>query len=90
MVSKRALALQSQGVAGDWVPPTNLQQQLLMEQPVGLLFDSISNGVRNMPGYAAQVDPDDRWAIIMYLRALQKMQVASTQDLTPGERDALK
>jgi mono/diheme cytochrome c family protein len=62
----------------------------LMQQPVGQLFDSISNGVRTMPAYGRQIDPEDRWAIIMYLRALQKMRVASIQDLTPAEREALK
>jgi mono/diheme cytochrome c family protein len=90
MVHKRASELQAAGVAGSWVPPTNLQQFTLMQQPVGQLFDSISNGVRSMPGYARQIDPEDRWAIIMYLRALEKMHVASIQDLTAAEREALK
>jgi mono/diheme cytochrome c family protein len=86
MVHQRAQALEQAG----WVPPTNLQQMHLMEQPVGQLFDSITNGVRNMPAYGRQVDVEDRWAIIMYLRAIQKMRVASTQDLTPAERAELK
>lgn len=90
MVHKRAAALQEAGVAGSWVPPTNLQQQTLYEQPVGQLFDSITNGVRNMPGYGHAVSTEDRWAIVMYLRALQRMRVASLGDLTPEERSALK
>jgi hypothetical protein len=72
------------------VPPTNLQQQYLYEQPVGQLFDSISNGVRNMPAYGHVVDVEDRWAIIMYMRALQRMKVATVDDLTPAQRSALK
>ena len=90
MVHKRAAALQESGVAGSWVPPTNLQQQTLYEQPVGQLFQSISNGIRNMPGYGHVVPTEDRWAIIMYLRALQRMRVASISDLSPAERQALK
>lgn len=90
MIHKRAAALQESGVTGSWVPPTNLQQQTLYEQPVGQLFDSITNGVRNMPGYGHAVSTEDRWAIIMYLRALQRMRVASLGDLTPEERSALK
>ena len=90
MVHKRAAALQEAGVAGSWVPPSNLQQQTLYEQPVGQLFDSITNGVRNMPGYGHSVSTEDRWAIVMYLRALQRMRVASLGDLTPEERRALK
>jgi len=50
MVAKRADAL----AQGTWVPPTNMTQDYLRQMPVGQLFSSISNGVRNMPGYAAQ------------------------------------
>lgn len=90
MVHKRATQLADMGVAGSWVPPTNLQQQYLNEQPVGQLFNSITNGVRNMPAYGRIIPTEDRWAIIMYLRALQRMRLASVSDLTPRERSALK
>lgn len=86
MVHKRASAL----AEGTWTPPTNLQQEYLLEQPVGQLFDSITNGVRNMPPYGHVVGVEDRWAIIMYLRALQRMRVATVSDLTPQEQRALK
>jgi hypothetical protein len=82
--------LQESGVAGSWVPPTNLHQDYLIEQPVGQLFGSITNGVRNMPPYGHLVGAEDRWAIIMYVRALQRMRVATLSDLTPQERSALK
>ncbi len=90
MIHRRASALQNAGVAGSWVPPTNLQQQYLREQPVGQLFNTITHGVRNMPAYGPIVDTEDRWAIIMYLRALQRMKVATVSDLTPRERSTLK
>lgn len=90
MIHKRASALQEAGVPGGWVPPTNLQQETLHEQPVGQLFDTITNGVRTMPAYGPQIPTEDRWAIIMYLRALQRMRVASLSDLTPQQRSALK
>jgi mono/diheme cytochrome c family protein len=90
MVHKRASAIQEQGVAGSWVPPTNLDQDYLREMPVGQLFDSISHGVRSMPGYAPVIPTEDRWAILMYIRALQKMRVATVSDLSPQERSALK
>jgi hypothetical protein len=35
------------------------------------LFSTISNGIRKMPGYAAQIKAEDRWAIVAYVRALQ-------------------
>jgi mono/diheme cytochrome c family protein len=34
-----------------------------------------------MPSYAEQVSRDDRWAIIHYIRALERSKDASEQDL---------
>ena len=67
-----------------WVAPTDLHSQAVVDQPVGRLFDSISNGVRNMPGYAAQISYQDRWAIVLYVRALQRSQAASASDIPEG------
>lgn len=85
MVSKRADAL----AQGTWVPPTNLNQDYLREQPVGQLFHAITHGVRNMPPYGDQIKPEDRWAIILYLRALQRRSAASIDDVPAAERGAL-
>lgn len=38
----------------------------------GQLFDVITHGVGLMPGYAYQVPPADRWAIISHVRTLQQ------------------
>lgn len=38
---------------------------------IGQLFDVITNGFNTMPGYAAQIPVEDRWAIATYVRALQ-------------------
>jgi mono/diheme cytochrome c family protein len=35
------------------------------------MFDIISRGQKNMPSYAAQVPPQDRRAVILYVRSLQ-------------------
>jgi mono/diheme cytochrome c family protein len=78
MVAKRAdyLAASGTGKGMAWVPPSNINQDYLRQQPVGQLFDSITNGVRNMPPYGAQISTEDRWAIVMYLRALQTKSAA--------------
>ncbi len=47
----------------------------------GYLFDVITNGIRSMPSYAAQIPVADRWAIIAYLRALQRSQHAGAEDV---------
>jgi len=85
MVHKRAETL-GQG----WVPPSNLHQEYLRLQPVGELFNSITNGVRNMPAYGPQIEPDDRWAIVMYVRALQRSRASGLGDLSEAERSGLK
>lgn len=37
----------------------------------GYFYDVITNGFGQMAGYASQVRPEDRWAIVAYIRALQ-------------------
>jgi mono/diheme cytochrome c family protein len=51
------------------------------------VFDTISHGVRNMPAYAAQIPPADRWAIILWLRVLQRSQHATLADVPVAMRD---
>ena len=50
-------------------------------QTDGYLYDVIANGVRNMPGYAQQIPVRDRWAIVTYIRALQRSQHAEPENL---------
>lgn len=85
MVAKRADAL----AEGTWIPPTNVKQDHLRQQPVGQLFNTITHGIRNMPPYGHQIAPADRWAILLYVRALQRTETVAT-DLTDAERGALK
>jgi mono/diheme cytochrome c family protein len=85
MVAKRADLL----AEGTWVPPTNFKQDHLRQQPIGQLFNTITHGIRNMPPYGHQITPADRWAILLYVRALQRTQTTPT-DLTEAERGALK
>lgn len=84
LISQRAIELQE----STWVPPTNLTNQVVSAQPVGKLFDTITNGRRKMAGYAAQIAPEDRWAVVLYLRALQRSQQASLDEV-PKEKAAV-
>jgi mono/diheme cytochrome c family protein len=58
--------------------------------PDGQIYDVITNGVRNMPSYAHQIPPEDRWAIVAYLRALQRSQDATIDDVPVELRETLK
>lgn len=55
-----------------------------IKMPNGQLFNTISNGFNTMMGYAAQVPVDDRWAILLYVRALQRGQNATQAELPAG------
>jgi mono/diheme cytochrome c family protein len=85
MVHRRASALQ-QG----WVPPSNLHQEYLRLQPVGELYNTITHGIRNMPAYGPQITPEDRWAVVMYVRALQRSRASEVKDVPDAERPGLK
>jgi mono/diheme cytochrome c family protein len=63
----------------------------LTEVPVGYLFEVISDGFGAMPSYGKQVPPEDRWAIVAYLRGpLQFHQRATLDDIKdPRERQKL-
>jgi mono/diheme cytochrome c family protein len=54
-------------------------------RPVGHIFNTITNGIRTMPSYAAQIPVRDRWAIVAYVRALQRSQRGAPGDLTPDQ-----
>ena len=47
---------------------------VVVQMPNGQLFNTISNGYNTMMGYAQQITPADRWAIVLYVRALQRAQ----------------
>jgi len=60
-------------------PPT-YHQDRLRKAPLGYFFDVITNGFGAMPDYAMQVTPEDRWKIVVYIRALQLSQNATAAD----------
>jgi mono/diheme cytochrome c family protein len=68
----------------NWVKPANLAEQRIREQPNGQIYSTITYGLNNMKGYAAQISRDDRWAIVAYVRALQLSQSAALESL-PGD-----
>ncbi|MCP4191949.1 MAG: DUF3341 domain-containing protein [Planctomycetaceae bacterium] len=86
LASQRALELEQ----GTWVPPTSIHADYIREMPDGQIYNTITNGVRKMPAYGHQIPPKDRWAIVLYLRALQRSQRASLQDVPDSFRATLR
>ena len=58
--------------------------------PNGQLFNTISNGFNTMMGYASQIPHHDRWAIVLYVRALQRAQNAGPQDVPADCRNEVR
>ena len=90
LVTQRAMELQRANPAiGTWINPISLAAEQLQNQSVGQIFNTITHGVRKMPGYAAQIPVEDRWAIVLYVRALQQAGSGSLDDVPADLREAL-
>jgi mono/diheme cytochrome c family protein len=70
--------------------PPPLSDPRLVEAPLGHLFNVITNGFGAMPEHGTQIQVDDRWAIVAYLRALQLSQSATIDDVPAAERAGLQ
>ncbi|MEJ2216574.1 MAG: DUF3341 domain-containing protein [Gemmatimonadota bacterium] len=62
--------------------PADLQSATMRKAPDGTLYRVMSEGYGTMPAYAADISQNDRWAIVRYIRALQRSQDAPARDLT--------
>ncbi len=67
-----------------YTPAPTYHSERLRTVSDGYMYDVISNGVRNMPGYGAQIPVADRWAIVAYVRALQQSQYTTGGDIPPS------
>jgi mono/diheme cytochrome c family protein len=65
-------------------PAGNFHTDRLRGAPLGHFFAVITNGYGAMPDYAAQLTPEDRWAVVAYVRALQLSQAAKPDDVASG------
>ena len=78
------------GTVGNGVPllsrayggkPGNFLSNEIRARPDGHYFGVLMLGKNAMPGYAADLDEDDRWAAVHYIRILQRAQNAKDEDL---------
>lgn len=72
-----------------WIA-VNLQDSRIMKMPDGQIFDTISHGKRTMPAYRFQIDERDRWAIVAYVRALERAASGTVNDVPPELRSDLR
>ena len=71
-------------------PPPTYHSDRLRALPIGYLYDVATQGFGAMSGYAAQVPPADRWAIVAYIRVLQYSQYGPVADVPSTVRPELE
>ena len=69
--------------------PANLHDGRIKAQPDGEIFHIVSFGKRSMPAYRFQTTDHDRWAIVGYVRALQRTD-GTSNDVPPALRAAIQ
>jgi len=69
--------------------PVSYHVDRLRAERAGYFFDVISNGFGQMSSYAAQVPPEDRWAIVAWIRTLQASRNMPGDFLGKEDREAL-
>jgi mono/diheme cytochrome c family protein len=64
-------------------PPT-YHQPSIRSLKLGQMYDVINRGFGIMPRYGDRTSVSDRWAIALYVRALQRSQDATLKDVPAG------
>jgi len=67
-----------------------LQDERIHKMSDGEIFNTITNGKNTMMAYGPNVIVADRWAVIAYLRALQRSQNAAIADIPENHRAELE
>jgi len=68
----------------------SLQDERIRKMSDGEIFNTITNGKNTMMAYGPTIIVPDRWAIIAYLRALQRSQNAAIADVPENHRAELE
>ncbi|MFO7724915.1 MAG: cytochrome c [Oceanipulchritudo sp.] len=67
----------------------SLLQTRILDLPDGDLFNTITNGKNTMGPYGSKIRIEDRWKVVMYVRALQRAATATTEDVPAENRGDL-
>lgn len=70
--------------------PPSFHLDRLRSAPDAYWYDVITRGFGAMPDYGSLIVPEDRYAIVDYVRALQRSQNARIGDVPPAEREKLR
>ncbi len=68
----------------------NFHDARLVKMPDGEIFNTITYGKNLMGGYGPNVTITDRWAIVAYVRALERSRLALLDDVPEAQRSSLR
>ena len=68
----------------------NYHDPRIIRMADGELFHTVTAGKNQMPAYAPQVPAADRWAIIAFIRALQRSRLGAIEDVPEEIHPGLK
>ena len=68
---------------------SSLLQSRIMELPEGDIFNTITLGKGTMGPYGARIRVEDRWKIVLYVKALQRAAAAGVEDVPAEKRGEL-
>jgi mono/diheme cytochrome c family protein len=67
--------------------PPSLQSDKVMKWPDGAIYHVVTKGQNLMPSYSYKIKPNDRWALIHYIRVIQRADNPSAEDLKAFEKE---
>jgi mono/diheme cytochrome c family protein len=67
----------------------SLLQTRIMDLPDGDIFNTIAHGKNTMGPYGSKIRVEDRWKVVMYVRALQRAASATVEDVPAENRGEL-
>jgi mono/diheme cytochrome c family protein len=68
----------------------NFHDKKFIDMTDGEIFNTVTGGKNLMPSYGANVTVEDRWAVIAYLRVIQRSQLATADDVPEPLRAPFK
>ena len=74
-------------IAKGFPRPPALSNEKVVKWSDGRIFHVTTVGQNNMPGYGAQISAGNRWAAVLYVRAIQRSKHPTPQDIKLAEQE---
>ncbi len=70
--------------------PPSFHEERLRQASDQYMYDVITNGFGQMYDYAMQLSPEERWAVVSYIRALQTSRQVPVSKLSAAEKNEIE